>query len=347
MSPLPKSGRKSASRIERRPQSPARLNPSMPCDTAFRVVARCCLADLTANHAATCMGDAEALHQMRVALARLGAAISFFSPMVADSQRKRSRAELKWLHRQLGAVRDLDVAIERLETSSKWRPQDYRSWKAKRAESHRSLVRALRSARYRRLIKGVSGWVENGPWSTGKGKHASKERASPIAAYSADKLMRWQEKLLKKSRKLRDMSAKKRHRLRLLNKKSCYSTEFFVDLFGNEGLSRQRAALKHLRQAQKALGQLNDDAKGQSLAAALQRDGVHSSLRFRRPKREKRLIQSAAEAYRKLTALKPLRIYETALVKGGRIRPVHQAKSGCPRARRPSGAARSARRIAR
>jgi CHAD domain-containing protein len=120
-------------------------------------------------------------------------------------------------------------------------------------------------------------------------------------------MMRWQEKLLKKSRKLRDMSAKKRHRLRLLNKKSYYSTEFFVDLFRNEGLFRQRAALKHLRQAQKALGQLNDDAKGQSLAAALQRDGVRASLQFPGRRREKRLIQRAAAAYRKLAALKPLR----------------------------------------
>lgn len=190
MSPLPKSGSKGASRIERGPRSHPRLNPVMACDTAFRFVARRCLADLTANHAATCIGDAKALHQMRVALARLGAAISFFSPMVADSQRKQIRAELKWLLGQLGAVRDLDVAIERFETSSKQRPDDYRSWKAKRTESHRDLARALRSARYRRLIKGVYGWIENGPWSTRKGKHASKQRASPIAPYSAGKLMR-------------------------------------------------------------------------------------------------------------------------------------------------------------
>ena len=137
MSPFPKSGSKGASRIERVPRSHPRLNPVMACDTAFRVVARRCLADLTANHATTCRGDPEALHQMRVALARLRAAISFFSPMVADSQRKQIRAELKWLHAQLGAVRDLDVAIGRLETASKQRPHDYRSWKAKRAQSHR------------------------------------------------------------------------------------------------------------------------------------------------------------------------------------------------------------------
>jgi CHAD domain-containing protein len=308
MSRLPKAGSKGASRVEQIPRSRPRLNPVMACDTAFRVVARRCLADLTANHAATCMGDAEALHQMRVALARLSAVISFFSPMVADPQRKRIRSELKWLHGQLGAVRDLDVAIKRLETAGKRRPNDYRSWKVKRELSHRRLARALQSARYRHLIKSASGWMESGPWSTNKGRRSVERRASPIAAYSAHKLMRWQKKLLKKSRKLRDMSAKKRHRLRLLNKKSYYATEFFVDLFRNEGPFRQRAVLKHLRQAQKALGQLNDDAKGLSLAVALQRDGVREALPLPGRRREKRLIQRAAAAYRKLAALKPLRV---------------------------------------
>lgn len=307
MSPSPKSGSEAASRGKRVPRSQPRLNPAMACDTAFRVVARRCLANLAADHAATCTGDAEALHQMRVALARLRAAISFFSPMVADSRRKQIEAELKWLHGQLGTVRDLDVAIGRLETSGKQPPDDYRFWKAKRSDSHRGLARALRSASYRRLIRDASAWIENGPWATGETKHAARNRASPISAYCAGKSMRWQEKLLKKSRKLRDMSAKKRHRLRLFNKKCYYSVEFSKDLFRNRELVRQRAALKHLRQAQKALGQLNDDVKGQSLAAALQRDGVRPSPQFRGRKREKRLIERAAAAYRKLAALKPLR----------------------------------------
>src|SRR4051812_46898858 len=109
MSPFAKAGGKGGSGIERAPRAQPTLDPRMPCDTAFRVIARRCLDDLTENHAATCRGDAEALHQTRIALARLRAAISFFSPMMADSQRKQIRAELKWLHRQLGAVRDLDV----------------------------------------------------------------------------------------------------------------------------------------------------------------------------------------------------------------------------------------------
>src|SRR5271168_1163024 len=121
MSPFPRSGSKGA-RIERVPRSHPGLNPVMACDTAFRVVARRCLADLTANRAATCRGDPEALHQMRIALARLRTAISFFSPMVADARRARIRGELKWLNADLGAVRDLDVAIERLKATGKQRP---------------------------------------------------------------------------------------------------------------------------------------------------------------------------------------------------------------------------------
>jgi CHAD domain-containing protein len=294
-------------RSERVPRSHARLNPVMACDTAFRLVTRRCLADLTANHATTCRGDPEALHQMRVALARLRTAISFFSSMAADHQRKPIKAELKWLHHELGAVRDLDVATGRLEAGGKLQPRDYRSWKAKQVAGHRRLARTLRSARYRRLIKSTSGWIASGPWSTTTAKHASRKRASSIAMYSSYKLMRWRKRLLKKSLKLRDMSAKARHRLRLMSKKSYYSTEFFEDLFRNAELARQRTALKYLRQVQRSLGQLNDDARGRSLAAALRQHGARAPQQFTSRKRKKRLIRSAVAAYRKLAALKPLR----------------------------------------
>ncbi len=247
---------------------------------------------------------------MRIALTRLRTAISFFSPMVADPQRKQIRDELKWLHAHLGTVRDLDVAIERLKIINKQRSNglaNSRSWIAKRADSHRHLARALRSARYRRLVKDTSGWIENGPWAMKKARQATRQRALPIAAYGAGKLALWQEKLLKKSRKLRDMDTKKRHRLRLLNKKLVYSIEFLQDLVRDGGFSRQQAPLKYLRKAQKSLGQLNDDANGQSLAAALQLDGGRVFKPYHSREREKRLLQVAVTAYRKLAALKSLR----------------------------------------
>jgi CHAD domain-containing protein len=294
----------------RRRRAISRLDPMMACDAAFRIVARRYFEDLTANHDATCRGNSTALHQMRIALTRLRTAILFFSPMVADTEQARIKDELKWLHRHLGVVRDLDVAIERLRAANRPRAQampDYRHWAAKRADSHRRLARALRSARYRRLVKSLSDWIENGPWSIKRGKQATGARACSIASYGAGKLARWQQELLKKSRKLRKMSTKKRHSLRLLNKKLSYSVEFFED-FRDTRFSRKQVALKHLRKAHKSLGQLNDDANSQSLAATLQRDGVRAPLQFLRPKREKKLIRTAAAAYRKLAALKPFRI---------------------------------------
>jgi CHAD domain-containing protein len=282
-----------------------RLNPEMACDTAFRIVAVRYLRELIASHEATCAGDPGALHEMRIALTRLRTAILFFSPMVDDARRSHVRAELKWLNSELGTVRDLDVATERLEAVDEQQPQaaDYfRSWEEKRADSHRDLARALRSPRYRRLIEDLSGWIQNGPWSISKARHAAEMRACPIAAFSADKLGDWRDTLLKKSHKLAKMNTRKRHRLRLLNKKLCYSLEALEDLSADKRFSRQAVALKHLRKAQKSLGQLNDDASAHSLAAALHRDGVHPPLQFLSPKREKRLLKTATSAYRKLAA---------------------------------------------
>jgi CHAD domain-containing protein len=177
-----------------------------------------------------------------------------------------------------------------------------RAWTAKRAEIHRHLARALPSARYQRLVKSISDWMEHGPWSIRKRKKAVRKRAAPVADYSVRKLTRWQ-KLLKRSRKLSKMDTQKRHRLRLLIKKLCYSIESLAGLFAARQFSGQQTAQKYLRKAQRSLGQLNDDASSHSLATTLERGGVESPLQFLNRKREKRLIREAAAAYRKLVAL--------------------------------------------
>ena len=278
----------------------------MACDTAFRIVARRHIATLNANHEATCNGDPAALHQMRVALTHLRTAILFFSPMVHDAVRDEVRDELKWLNGELGAVRDLDVAVDRIKSLDKKRPQAMAalgSWKEKRAEGHRHLARMLNSVRYRWLIDQTSGWIENGPWSMKKGKQAAKERASPVGAYSAKRLEDWEEKLLRRSRRLGKMGTKKRHRLRLFNKKLTYSIDSLEDLLAEKKLSKQKTALKHLSKAQRSLGQLNDGARGHELATELKQKGVPTPVNFLKPKLKKRLLKKASKAYRKLGKL--------------------------------------------
>ena len=278
----------------------------MACDTAFRIVARRHLDALNANHAATCKGDPEALHQMRVALTHLRTAILFFSPMVHDELRDEVRDELKWLNGELGTVRDLDVAVDRVKALDTNEPQAsaaLASWNEKRDAGHEFLTRMLNSVRYRWLIDQTSSWIETGPWSTKKSKQAARERASPVGPYSAARLEEWEDRLLKKSRRLRKMGTKKRHRLRLFNKKLTYSIESLEDLFSDKTFSKQKTALKHLSKAQRSLGRLNDGARGNELAAELEQKGVQTPLQFLKPRRKKRLLKKATKAYRKLGKL--------------------------------------------
>jgi CHAD domain-containing protein len=100
------------------------------------------------------------------------------------------------------------------------------------------------------------------------------------------------------------MGTKRRHRLRLLNKKLTYSIDSFEDLFSDKKFSKQKAKLKQLRKAQRSLGQLNDGARGQALAAELQRSGVQTPMQFLTSGRKKRLLKKASNAYRKLNKLK-------------------------------------------
>lgn len=299
----------------RRNALPGRLSPGMACDTAFRIIARRHLDAVLAQHDGTCRGDPDALHQIRMALTHLRTAIRFFSPMVNDALRPQVWAELKWLNSQLGMVRDLDVAIERVVAESGGDLAviaELQHWDEKRAESHRLLARALQSARYRRLVEQTSAWIESGPWSTGRSKEAIRLRRCSLADHATAQLMDWETTLLKKARRLRELDVEKRHKLRLLNKRLTYSIESLEDLFADDSLTKQKSILKQLRKAQKSLGQMNDAARGQTLAASLNEAVPEAAIRFHDPKREKKLLRTASKAYRKLDAAKPFRSADLA-----------------------------------
>jgi len=306
-----KSMRKPATRPTRKPRSLSGgplLNPAMPCETAFRIVARRHLEKLGANQTATCSGDQDALHRMRVALTHLRTCVRFFSPMVEDPTSVDITDELRWLNKRLGAVRDLDVAIGRIEATSKVQDLSrFASWMEKRAKAHRALARTLQSTRYRRLVEATSKWIESGPWSTRTDEQSEQARRMPVLVYALHKLAQWEKRLLKRSRKLRKIGVEKRHRLRLLTKKLNYAIDSCQDLFADARFSKQQTALKNLRKAQRYLGQLNDDARQQALARELRRHGAKTPLPSRNPGREMLLLEKTAAAYAKLAKLKPFR----------------------------------------
>lgn len=104
--------------LARRPDSAAvkateiTLNPETDVETAFQIIANDCLMQVTENYEAIAHGDPEGVHQMRVGLRRLRAAMSLFEKMIRDNESRRIKGELKWLTSELGPARQLHVYTE-------------------------------------------------------------------------------------------------------------------------------------------------------------------------------------------------------------------------------------------
>src|SRR5262249_2499313 len=88
------------------------LDKDMPAADAFRVIAHSCVRHFSGNADAIRDGDPEGVHQMRVGLRRLRAAITLFSKLLRDGQTDAIKAELKWLTNELAPAREIDVFVE-------------------------------------------------------------------------------------------------------------------------------------------------------------------------------------------------------------------------------------------
>jgi triphosphatase len=87
------------------------LDPHVTTGQAFRVVALACLDHALANQRSVSAGDAEGIHQMRVGLRRLRAALSLFKPLIESAETESIKTELKWLTDELAPARDFDVLV--------------------------------------------------------------------------------------------------------------------------------------------------------------------------------------------------------------------------------------------
>ena len=88
-----------------------RLQRGMNTADAFRIIGRSILRHIAGNETAVRRSDSEGVHQMRVGLRRLRAAISLFAKLLGDQETERVKSELKWLTGELAPARDLDVYV--------------------------------------------------------------------------------------------------------------------------------------------------------------------------------------------------------------------------------------------
>jgi triphosphatase len=243
-----------------------RLDPGMATADAFRLIARSCLHQLVANEPGVVAGMPEALHQMRVGMRRLRAAMSVFGDVVADNEIEAAKRELRWIAARLGPTRDLDVLIAETLTPLRKAHPRRKDLAAVAAEAERrrtaalaKTVAAVRSARFGRAMLAVTRWIEVGGW-TADADHAER-RAMPVAAFAAEQLARRRATVLKRGRRLARLDAETRHEFRIRVKKLRYATEFFASLAETKTRRKRRdAALDAMRRLQDALGELNDIA---------------------------------------------------------------------------------------
>ena len=222
---------------------PIELEKRMSAIEGFQVIARSALRHFSGNLDAIRKLDPEGVHQMRVGLRRLRAAISLFSKALATAKTEKIKTELRWLTNELAPARELDVFLEekigpvaREITPQRGGKAIAKQFADKRAEALEQARKAVDSPRCRALLIDVLAWIEA---QRGRTDVANSE----LGEFAAKLLDRRMRKAHKDAGKLQEMTAPERHKFRIRMKKLRYAAEFFESLFRSK---RQRKALARL-----------------------------------------------------------------------------------------------------
>jgi triphosphatase len=228
-----------------------------------------CLEQMQANERGVLAGGVESLHQMRVGLRRLRAALAMVRDMVQLPE--ETAAGIEWLAGELGDARNWDVFIESvlpaLPVPDEHLPALERVLVASReeAERHRNKVKsAIGSARYTTLMLSLGAWI------AGEGWQQAGLPSEPLAQKvkkAAPLLVQHAAARVRKRARAHDLHRPEcLHRVRIAAKKERYAREFF-DAIGHG----KRAARRHdlLADLQDELGTINDSAVARELVEQL------------------------------------------------------------------------------
>jgi inorganic triphosphatase YgiF len=197
----------------------------------------------------------EALHQARVAMRRLRAAMSLFRTAIADDEFARIRGELRWFTVQLGDARNLDVYLERDLPAAQ-----ARTLRENREAAYDHVIEAMDSRRFRTLMLDLVVWSALGEW---RERPNAQLLLGPYANRRIDRL--WHK--VNGVDHLSRMGDEERHHLRILVKKLRYALEFVEALHAHEA-ARQKKFGRALEDLQDSLGLLNDVVVARTLVTA-------------------------------------------------------------------------------
>ncbi len=239
------------------------------------------LAGEGANAGPKTINDIEYVHQARVALRRLRAALRLFRRVCALPDELLDG--LRGLAAALGAARDWDVLCsETLPAIAPHYPAPVR-WQSGVAalEAHRAEVRtamraALAEARPGAWLLAMQRWLLQHGWRAapdgGTVAEAQRfEQLSPLDKWARRALKRGHRRVERGAQAFAELQPLERHALRIAIKRQRYAAEFFETLFAahsGRGRRRQTRYLAVLRDAQDSLGRANDARIAAELMAA-------------------------------------------------------------------------------
>jgi inorganic triphosphatase YgiF len=269
------------------------LHSGMSATDGFRGIGRACLKQVVDNVPALRAGEAEGVHQMRVGLRRLRAAMSLFGDILPDPETAAVKREVKWLTAELARARQFDVLVQRvLAPVQRHRPrlagissisQDLVQQREAALERAKN---AVQSVRFRRLLIDIAAWLETGKWTSPQDDLLRDRAGMPVATFAPTELTRRWKKFRKKGKKLRKLDRRGRHKLRIQGKKLRYASEFLASLFpGKKAVRRRKTFLSQLEDLQDRLGDLNDIVAHEELIKA--NAGLNSRTSRRRGSRKR------------------------------------------------------------
>lgn len=271
----------------------------------LRDAARVHIGQFLANMPGAGQHDAACIHQMRVSMRRLRAALRGMRKQIPKAAYETVRVQLRYLQRSLGAARDwevLTVQLARQKNSAHGAVAEVtraaQQRKRKAVDRAVSVIGARKSTRA--LVEAMR-WFEDLP--SARAGTRLKVKTSTAAPDLLDTLFR---RVLRRAQKLETQSVADLHRLRIACKNLRYNLELFSGLYPK---SRVGDFLKRLKAVQDDLGRLNDASRARALLGALAdrspRKAAADAVVERLEARVKNVRARAARHVAALTAAKP------------------------------------------
>jgi triphosphatase len=252
-----------------------RLDPAIALDDAFATILRSCLKHLLeAVPAAEDGRDPDGIHQLRVSLRRLRAALDLMRSVGSLSRLEQLRADARWFAHNLSAAREWDIfETETLPTVAKGCPTiagfealGYIAEK-RRSAAYNKVRMVLNDRRCATFIIGLGGWIEARGWRSDVAPENLGQLAEPTTNFAHRMLSAQHAKVLKRGKHFKSQTAEERHHLRLAVKKLRYVVEFLLPLY-DVGKPARRYSQK-LAELQEELGSFNDMATTASLLSGI------------------------------------------------------------------------------